>query len=276
MNKKTESNKGLWAFLKKHPILKHLLLATLFLLATLLMTMLWLNIYTNHGQKIEMPKLEGLSIIEAEKIASNKTFRVVVTDSIFLVGQKGGIVLKQNPKPGSQVKENRKIYTTISKFTPDVILVKDLPTLYGNDFSQKKTELEYRGIKSVIKDRKYDPGEPNHILEVYYNNKLIIDQNVNKTDVAIEKGGTLEFVISDSGGGEITIPSVRCMTLAEAEFLLEQSKLNIGDINMNGEITDKYGAYIISQIPPYDGSTKIEMGSKVDLIISQEKPETCL
>ncbi len=263
-------------FFQKHPITKHLVLVALFLASILMLTMLWLNVYTNHGQKIAMPDLEGMNYTEARQAAGKMSFELKVTDSIFIIGKKGGIIIKQNPKSGDEVKENRKVYVTVTKYNADQIKVKDLPTLYGNDFSQKKTELEYRGIKSVIKSRKYDPGEPNYILEVYYNGQLIINNNTLKSDVEIDKGGTLEFVVSDSGGGEITIPSVICMTYAEAEFMLDQSKLGIGQVIEKGAIEDKSSSYIISQNPPYDGINKIVMGKTIDITISKEKPARCI
>ena len=144
-----------------------------------------------------------------------------------------------------------------------------------NDFSQKKTELEYRGIKSTIKDRKYDPGEPNHILEVYYNGKLIIDKDVFESEIEIDKGGTLQFTVSDKGGGELTIPSIICMKYGEAEFLLEQSKLKLGDINIKGDIENKEEAFVLAQNPPYDGISKIAMGSSINITLVKEKPDQC-
>lgn len=264
------------SFFKRHPIIKHLLLIGLFLATILMLTLLWLNVYTNHGQKITMPDLQSMNYIEARKVAGKKTFELIVTDSIFIIGKEGGQIIKQNPKSGDEVKENRKVYVTVTKYNADQVKVADLPTLYGNDFSQKKAELEYRGIKSTIRSRKYDPGEPNYILEVYYNDNLIIDKNTFKKDVEIDKGGTLEFVVSDSGGGEITIPSIICMSYAEADFMLDQSKLKLGKVIENGEITEIETSYIISQNPPYDGINKIEMGKSIDITITQEKPGKCL
>lgn len=273
--KKNKSTNAILAFFGRHPILKHLVLAMLFLFSILLLTLLWLNIYTNHGQKIAMPDLEGLNYKKAKSMLEKKTFEMIVSDSIFVIGEKGGMILKQNPEAGDEVKENRKVYVTVTKYNADKIKVSKLPILYGNDYSQKKTELEYRGIKSEIKDRKYDPGEPNHILEVYYNGELIIDRNDVASDVEIEKGGTLAFVISDRGGGEIKIPSLQCMAMAEAEFILEQSKLSVGEVLEKGEISDRLSAFVLAQNPPADGSTKLAMGSSVNLTIVQEKPEQC-
>jgi beta-lactam-binding protein with PASTA domain len=273
--KKNQKKSGIMAFFGRHPIVRHLLLAGLFLFAVLMLTLLWLRIYTNHGQKIGVPDLEGQTYNIAAKTAKKKTFDLVVTDSIYLIGKAGGMIQKQNPEAGAMVKENRKIYVTITKYIPDVIKVKDLPTLYGNDFSQKKTELEYRGIKSKIRDRKYDPGEPNHILEVYYNDKLIISNSALIGEIEIDKGGTLEFVVSDRGGGEITIPSVICMRYSEAEFLLDQSKLGVGEVIKKGEITALEEAFVMSQNPPYDGISKIAMGTDINVTIVQEKPSNC-
>lgn len=274
-NKNKSAVSGILTFFGKHPILKHLVLAGLFLLNVLMLTLLWLGIYTNHGQKLSVPDLIDEEYSVARKTAKKQSFNLVVTDSVYLIGKEGGLIQKQNPSAGAMVKENRKIYVTMTKFTPDKIKVKDLPTLYGNDFSQKKTELEYRGIKSTIKGRKYDPGEPNHILEVYYEDNLIINKDKFEGDIDIDKGGTLEFVVSDRGGGEITIPSVVCMTYNEAEFLLEQSKLKMGIVNKKGEIMDQTEAYVLSQNPPYDGISKISMGSSIDVTIVGTKPDQC-
>ena len=273
--KKTSSKDGIVAFFNRHPILKHLILAALFLLLILLLTLLWLRIYTNHGQKLSVPDLIGENYTEARKLAKKQSFNLVVTDSVYLIGKDGGLIHKQNPVAESKVKENRKIYVTVTKFTPDKIKVKDLPTLYGNDFSQKNRELEYRGIKSTIKDRKYDPGEPNHILEVYYNGKLIIDKDVFESEIEIDKGGTLEFTVSDKGGGEITVPSLICKTLSEVEFLLDNSKLKVGEINVKGIVENRDSAFILAQNPPHDGISKIAMGSSIDITLVKEKPDQC-
>nr|HMP28716.1 hypothetical protein [Saprospiraceae bacterium] len=158
---------------------------------------------------------------------------------------------------------------------PDKIKVKDLPILYGNDFNQKMNELEYRGIKSKVVGKTYDPGEPNHILEVYYKGQLIISQGIMKKDVEISKGDLLEFIVSDKESGEVVIPSLECLTLSEVEFLLESTNLKLGEILERGVVTSTSDAYVLTQEPRYDGVTKIPMGTKINLVLVQEKPITC-
>jgi len=262
-------------FLGKYPVIKHLLMAMGFLVVLVLLTMLWLRFYTKHGEKLELPDFVKMNVYQAAELAEYNSFQLVVFDSTFKLGTPGGIVLNQNPSPGSQVKSGRKIYVTISKFTPDKIKVKDLPVLYGNDFNQKMTELSYRGIKAVIIDKMYDPGEPNHILEVYYNGQLIISQDVMRKEVEISKGDVLEFKVSDRESGEVVIPDLECMTFSEAEFLLASTNLTLGEIQERSSISEKSSAYILSQEPKYDGITKLTMGSKINIVLVQDKPITC-
>lgn len=262
-------------FFSKYPLLKHLGLILAFLLGIVFMTLLWLRFYTNHGEKIKLPNLVGLGVYKAADLAEDSDFALIVTDSVFKLGTVGGTVLSQNPKAGAEVKSGRKIYVTIAKFTADKIKVGDLPVLYGNDFNQKITELGYRGLRGKVIGRKYDAGEPNHILEVFYKGKLIINQDQLLESVEISKGDELEFVVSDRGSGEITIPNLICLDLAGSEFLLISSKLEIGEVQQKGTITDKFTAYVIDQEPKYDGVSKIPMGSRINVIISQSQPADC-
>jgi UDP-N-acetylmuramate--alanine ligase len=262
-------------FFEARPILKHFVLIVLAFLFILFTVIFWLRFYTNHGEKIEMPDYIGRNITQVKSDAEDRSFEIVVTDSVFVVGKSGGEIINQNPKPKSWVKSGRKIYVVITKFDPDKITVAELPILYGNEYNQKKNELAYRGIECVIRGKKYDPGEPNHILEVYYNNELIIDSDVFRAEVEIDKGGVLEFVLSDTEGGELLIPDLRCKRYTEAEFLLQSSKLLVGFIEESGSITAREDSYIIAQDPVADGITKIKMGSVINLVISQSKPSNC-
>jgi D-alanine-D-alanine ligase len=262
-------------FISKNPILKHILYLFIFIVLTLLLVLLWLRFYTNHGQKKELPNFIDKNIFEAKHLAKDNSFSILVTDSVFVVGKKGGIILDQNPKPKSEVKEGRKVYVIISKFDPDKITVGDLPLLYGNDFSQKSVELKHKGIYTKIKSKKYDAGDPNHILEVYYKNELIIDQNTLKSNIKINKGDILEIIVSDREGGEITIPDLICSTYDQAYFLLSENRLNIGELILKGNITDTLDAYILDQNPKYDGITKIPMNSKISLTLVNYKPSKC-
>lgn len=275
MNSNPDSQ-GFLSYLMSKDFLKQLLVIIGGLLLFIFLIQLWLRFYTNHGQKLELPKYIGKNIEDVRSQAEDESFEIIVSDSVFIVGKGGGIITDQNPKPGSLVKENRKIYVTVTKYLKESIKVGDLPVLYGNAFEQKKTELKYRDIDCVIKDYIYDPGEPNHILEVYYKGQLIISKDGKLDDIVIEKGSTLECVVSQREGGEVTVPDLVCLDVEEARFLLATSKLEIGDIIKKGSDEPDATWYIVSQSPAYDGITNIQMGTKIAITVSTTKPDDCL
>jgi D-alanine-D-alanine ligase len=272
---KTNQKEGVWDYLKSSIFIKQLLFLIGAFLLLIFIILMWLRFYTNHGQQLELPKFIGQNIEDAKAQSEDLSFEIIVNDSIFIVGKEGGIITDQNPKPLSLVKEGRKVYVTITKFGTETVKVADLPTLYGNAFDQKKTELKYRDIECVIKDYMYDPGEPNHILEVWYNNELIISKDGRKNDVEITKGGTLECVVSQRDGGDVTIPDLKCLELDEARFLLESSKLQLGDIIKKVNAEPDAVLYIVSQSPMYDGISNIKMGEKINVTVSASRPVEC-
>jgi beta-lactam-binding protein with PASTA domain len=267
--------KSLLQFLISKAFYKHLLLIIGFLLIILVSVLIWLNIYTNHGQELELPDYRGQFLEQVEKDAKKRKFLVVVDDSTHVVGKKGGEIIDQNPKPRSKVKENRKIYVTITKFQPDKIKLSDLPALYGRNYNSKKRELSILQINSRIRDYKYDRGEPDYILEAYYNGQQILSREGQMDGVEIEKGSTIEFVLSKKSGGSIDLPNLRCMTLEQAVFLLESTNLQMGAVRQNGVITTNAEGFVTDQIPPYSPDAKVTIGSTVELIISEEKPVDC-
>ena len=114
-----------------------------------------------------------------------------------------------------------------------------------------------------------------HILEVYYNGDLIINKDIIKNQVEIDKGGTLEFVLSENEGGSSLVPDLRCRTVAEVNSILPYSKLNLGQISKEGEVKDIASAYVVMQQPIADGDTKLPFGSSISITVSQSKPINC-
>ncbi len=248
----------------------------LVILVLFLILHFFLRAYTNHGQELTLPDFKDMHLVEAEELADEKTFQIIVNDSTHIVGQPGGMIINQNPKANATVKENRKVYVTVTKYVSDQIRLKSLPELYGRDYEQKRKELMLMKINSRIKGYAYDQGEPDHILEVYYKGQLVADIDGRKENVKIEKGGTLDFVLSEQKGLQIGIPDLRCESLAAAEFLLEDgAKLKLGAISEEGNVKDRETAYIIDQFPPYSPDGKIFIGESINVVISQEKPKDC-
>lgn len=262
-------------FLISKEFLKQVLYIFIFLAVVLFLTLMWLNIYTNHGQKIEMGDYVNQSLEKAREAAKASTFEVIVTDSTHIVGKPGGLIISQNPKAGSFVKENRKVYVRTTKYNADQILVEDLPLLYGTNYKQATIDLKSRSIFADIKSRRRDPGQPDHILEVWYEGNLIINKNVIKKDTKIEKGGKLQFVISESTGGSFIIPELTCKNLTDAKSYMLYSELKLGNIIDLTEDVSESELWIVSQFPKADGSRKLGAGMSIDVKVSKNKPDNC-
>lgn len=254
---------------------RHVAFVAVIVLVFLLLVFLWLRIYTHHGQRLIMPDYTGQIFETAMRDAKARSFRMVAVDSVHIVGKRGHEIIIQNPLPDARVKENRTIYVTITKLAADQVPLSRLPALYGKSFERKKLELKQGfDIQSEIAGRMYDPGEPDHILAVIYKGDTIIDKRKRGSDVLIDKGGTLSFIVSQRTGGKLPVPDLICMTYAEAQFLLSNSGLEIAEVIQEDGIVDVLTAYVSGQVPdPSEGM--IEQGSGMRLSLSSEKPLRC-
>ncbi len=255
-------------------IWRQLGLIILFLFGCLLLTILFLRWYTHHGQSLSLPDYVGEHLSDAVRDAKKKSFRIQVLDSVFLVGEDGGIIVSQNPVADSKVKQKRKIYVTVTKYQPDKIPVMRLPVLYGKSFDRKKLELQQGfEIEAVKVGSTYDRGPPDHILEVRYNGETIIDSRQRKEDVEIEKGGKLEMIVSKSTGGLLTVPDLSCKSYEEALFQLETLSLVIGETIPDVGLRAEEG-FVYRQVP--DPGSSIAMGEPVTLYLSREPAPGCI
>ncbi len=267
--------RGIGAYLQSKDFRYTIIAIVTFLGIFLLVSFLWLRLYTHHGQELEMPDYTGYSYAEAVKDAKRHKFRMSIQDSLHILGKPGGEIIKQNPPAGSFVKQNRMIYVTITKRSPDQIISSRLPEMYGKNYERKKRELEeHFEIKSRIVDTRFDPGDPDQILEVRYKGRTIIDAKGRDNTVPVEKGDYLEFVISSKAGGKVEVPNLICKTYEEAQFLLENLGLKVGDLTRQGNVTDINTAFVVDQYPLADGSI-IDMESTIQLTLSVEKPASC-
>lgn len=235
----------------------------------------FMRFYTNHGQKLILPDFTGMNLQEAKNLAEDSDFQLIVDDSVHIVGKPGGEILTQNPKPESPVKEGRKVYLSVTKYNADVFMSARLPQLYGQRYDLKAKELETLfKLKCNIKAYAYDPGPKDHILEVQHNGKPIENAKGKNKRVEIAKGDQLDFILSKREGGRVEVPDLICKQLEAAKFLCQAARLGIGEIVETGDITDLSNAYVYDQIPK-PGGEKVDMGSAVQIFISQNKPETC-
>jgi len=266
--------KELFYFITSRLFLKNFAIALLLIFALGFLALTTLNVYTKHGQAIELPDYKGKPLAEARKQLEGDGFRFMLIDSMYQPNKEPLTVLDQDPKPNSKVKRNRKVYLTINASTPPLI---SLPDIWGKDLSFVRRICKIRGFK-IAEKIEYQPDRAkNTILKVKHNGEVLKQPNKMKKDppVRLPKGSEISLVVARASGFYVAIPNVKCQTLDEASFTIRNYGLKVGKIIVEGELQDTTAAYIYRQSPIFKDKGTMLSGQPLRLWLSKELKEEC-
>lgn len=244
-------------FLISKIFFKHLLLAVSISLVLLLIILVWLKIYTHHGQAISVPNLTGLTVEEVDDVVSSRKLNYMVIDSIFANDMPRGTVVKQNPRPNSKVKVRRKIFITMNAVNPEKVT---MPNLVSLSDRQAILALENAGL--LLGQISYKPDfAVNSVLQQNYNGSVI------KEGTMIEKGTSIDLVLGMGLSNEKTnIPDLQGLNLEDAKAAISRQYLNFGLATFDQSVLtgeDSSMAWVYRQNPDYDGITRINKGMEM-------------
>lgn len=150
---------SIFQFLKSKSFFKQLIIAIIGFSVFFFILKFWLNISTNHDQRIQVPDLHKLTISEAERKLKELDLDFKVLDSAsYNPDYPKRSVIEQTPEGGDFVKEKRKIYLTLN---PSKYADKTIPNLNGRTKRQAISELKaigfivgtnYTYVKDIGKD----------------------------------------------------------------------------------------------------------------------------
>ena len=261
----------LWSFLRSPAFLRNIAAIAVTLGILYFILVFSLRIFTHHGSSLQIQDFTGMPVDLAEESAKANNLSLVITDSIFLVDEKPGVILNQTPEAFSRIKKDRSVYVTINSFMPPPIT---LPGLVGSyDYDQYTRKLQRLGIKYRIIEKRFDQKlEANTILFFYCNGEEITDSKLRE-GVKVPKGSTLDFVITERKSDLVSMPDLRCKTYNQAAFVLGGTNLEIGQVF--GEFSDYDNAYVYKQNPLPTENLMVPLGTKVDLYLSSTLPTGC-
>jgi len=240
----------------------------------IVLTMLFLRIYTDHGDSVAIPDLKGKNSREVSALLDNLDLRFQIRDSVYSNEVAPGTVLDQFPKPGMKVKENRTIFITICALTQVKI---PMPQLTDISYRQAINLIESSGL--IAGKIEYKPSEfPNLVLEQKTEGRRI------RVGEMIAKGSVVDLVLgSDSNGETSEVPNLFGRSLAEAQLTLGEAFLNAGIITYDESITteeQKIKALIWKQTPDPAEIFEVARGTAIDIWLTldpsklEAKPET--
>lgn len=141
----------------------------------------WLAYYTQHGVEVNVPCVEGKMFADARYTLESNNLQAVVVDSTYDRAMPAGIILKQHPKAGSNVKEGREVYLTInSKETP----TRTVPDIADNSSLREAQEI-LRQLGFRLGPVEYVNGDKDWVIgvkcqgrSVYAGDKVPIDASI--------------------------------------------------------------------------------------------------
>lgn len=136
--------KQFFAYLKSKYFFLNLGLIILSIVLVLWAAVKWLDVYTQHGETVEVPDFKGKNLKDLKSFIKDKDVRYEIIDSIYDPKEAPGVVLRQDPEAKTQVKRNRTIYLYVTGLLPPQVV---MPKLIDRSERQAILMIESYGLK---------------------------------------------------------------------------------------------------------------------------------
>jgi beta-lactam-binding protein with PASTA domain len=225
--------------------------------AMIILLIVWLNIYTRHGQSRPVPEVRGLTIEEASRIVAKNKMRFQIIDSVYTSFVPRGCVAEQIPLPGHRVKKGRMIKVTINAKNPEMVAVPDL------------VGLPIRQAISVINTAGLEIGQLQYLPDLTVD--FVLKQTMHGREVSpgdsVQKGMVIDLVLGRGLSSQRTyIPRLTGFTLERARTEILGASLNLGAYVFDPTVitsTDSVIAFVYKQNPEYNEDAKAQLGSSI-------------
>lgn len=138
----------------------------------------FLGSYTHHGEKIEVIDVVGQNVYEAEMALSSLGLEAVVADSTYQRDMPAGVIVRQVPKAGNEIKSGRIVYLTKNLDHEPLVV---LPDLVGN-CSRREAEAQLRSLGFKLTEDEEVEDEPKDLVVGIKQNgrRLTAEQRISK------------------------------------------------------------------------------------------------
>jgi beta-lactam-binding protein with PASTA domain len=138
----------------------------------------FLGSYTHHGEKVEVIDVVGQNVYEAEIALSSLGLETVVADSTYQRNMPAGVIIRQVPKAGNEIKSGRIVYLTKNLDHEPLVV---LPDLVGN-CSRREAEAQLRSLGFRLTEDEEVEDEPKGLVVGIKQNgrRLTAEQRISK------------------------------------------------------------------------------------------------
>ena len=188
---------------------------------------------------IEVPKITGVKLNDAQKIIRNKGLELEIAKEVYNESLPAGFVVTQIPVAESIVKKGRYVFVTISKGKEIV----QVPYIMG---------MRQRAASINLIQAGFELGNVSFEFSENVGKDMIISQS-HKPGARIPYGEKINIVISKGSKKQIKIPFLIGLSLSEATKLLNESDLILGNISYQPDGT--YLPDVVIEQSPNPGET---------------------
>ncbi len=210
-------------------------------------TIYYLGSFTNHGEKISVPNLEGINVSNVAALLEEQNLKFEIVDRVYNPKLAEGTIIDQDPKETKisqvYVKSGRTIRIRVSKRTSLV----EMPGLVDKSERFATTVLKNRGLRYKI-SYKNTPESSGAVMEQRYKGRSI------KRGTKIPVGSMVQIIVGRYEGGEpIKVIDLWGLTISEArERLSEYPGINFFPVCQECVTReDSLRARITSQAPEF-------------------------
>ncbi len=140
--------------LVKNPFVGNLLLAVVVACGLVYGALRWLDVYTRHGEAVEVPDVKGLKMDEATGVLEQSGLQYNVIDSVFSKDVEPGAIVELVPSAGQKVKKGRIVFITVNALTSQMATIPEVEDL---SLRQAYALLKARGFERI--DVEYVAGD---------------------------------------------------------------------------------------------------------------------
>ena len=220
-----------------------------------------LGIFTRHGKEIKVPDFTGMTVPQAEAMAKQNKLEVLVSDSVYVRRMAPGSIYRQNPTPGSGVKQGRKIRLVINAVSPKQVV---MPNVVGYSLRQATSEIIGAGLQVGTLSYTNDFAT-NNVLAQSHRGEAV------EAGTLLESDSVIDLTLGvNAKENETMVPDLLGMHFLQAADQLHDNSLNVGKTFFDREIktyADALAAVVYKQVPDI-GSDPVKMGGAVKLFFT--------
>lgn len=152
----------------------------------------WLNVYTHHGEGIEVPDLVGADYRKAVDLVEAEGLAIEVSDSTYIKEMPAGSIVVQSPAKGMLVKEGRTIYVTINSLTIPRVRIPDLI----DNCSYREAQARLQQLEFRMRPPRLIDGEKDWVYGI-----MLDGRNLHTGDM-VARESQLTLVIGNGAYGD--------------------------------------------------------------------------